>query len=218
MFGRLIEHEHFGIVCEGLDDFDDEALLGIKRVHPVGDLHGCILVPYSQAFIGPAGQVRDRRTQTGGNAEIEVLRDRQVRHQRRLLTHDRKPERAGSLRIARCRDPVDGNGAGVRNERARCDRHQRRLAGSVLADKTMNLAGKNVERHSVERADPRKRFARTRDLENSLCALRHEPFVPVQLLKRAFSFAPGRNDDRSASGGAAGSHFGSIPASLSAYT
>ena len=54
---------------------------------------------------------------------------------------------------------ADPNGAGVAPVDPGKDLHQRRLAGAVLADEGVDLAGPQVEPRAVERVDTRERLA-----------------------------------------------------------
>ena len=79
-------------------------------------------------------------------AELDVLRRRHGRHQARLLVDHAD---AGGERVARLleidRLAVDIDFARGQPDRARDRLAQRRLAGAVLADQRMDLAGKEIE-------------------------------------------------------------------------
>ena len=85
-------------------------------------------------------------------ADEDVLRDRQVREQARLLVDDRDAQRP------RVRGPADLRRLAVEADRSRVglmdagqDLDQRALAGAVLADQAVDLAGQQLQRDVVER-------------------------------------------------------------------
>ena len=87
-------------------------------------------------------------------AQRDVLRDRQVRKQRRLLVDGGNAETAGTDRvIVGDRFAADFEGAGVRLVGSSDDLDERRLAGAVLADEGVHLARIQVECDVVERGD-----------------------------------------------------------------
>ena len=66
--------------------------------------------------------------------------------------HDRDPVLLGVARIARgVGNAVELETACVRPHRPRQDAHQRALAGAVLADDRVDLAGASLERDAAQR-------------------------------------------------------------------
>ena len=87
-------------------------------------------------------------------AEEEVRDDVEVVGQSKILVHGGDAELRRVLgRANRDRDPVHRDLAVVGREDARDDLHERRLAGSVVADEPDDLAGVDLEVHAVERLD-----------------------------------------------------------------
>ena len=86
--------------------------------------------------------------------DADVLGDRHVREQGRMLMDDRDPDllcqRRGEAVDARA---ADDDRARVGCRRARRDVHQRRLAGAVLAEQGVDLARQHVEGDVRERRD-----------------------------------------------------------------
>ncbi len=102
-------------------------------------------------------------------AEEDVLGDGQLGDERELLVDDRD---AGGLALADVAEPhhlalVD-DVALVAAERvdARQHLHQRRLAGAVLADDRVDLAGLHLDRHVVQRLDAGELLADGAHLED----------------------------------------------------
>ena len=94
-------------------------------------------------------------------AHENVLRDRQIEEQRRLLIDDSNP------RVTGVRGPAQDNLASVHEETSHVrlmdaaeDFHQGRLAGPVLPDQRMRLAGVQVKRHIFEGVHAGKRLRR----------------------------------------------------------
>ena len=86
------------------------------------------------------------------SAERDVLRDRQLAEQRGLLIDRRDAERLrGRGREPRERLAIERDLTGVRLHRAGEDLDERRLAGAVLADERVDLAGAQLERRALER-------------------------------------------------------------------
>src|SRR5262249_29573028 len=89
----------------------------------------------------------------------DVLRDTEVREERGLLIDRRDAEPARDVRIHSGARPLeDLDRPGVRRDGAGDDLDRRRLAGAVLADEGVHLAGPEIERHLVEGADAAEGF------------------------------------------------------------
>jgi hypothetical protein len=88
-------------------------------------------------------------------AEHHVLRDAQPGHQVQLLVDGGDAGLVSGLRRAERRgSAIEGDLAGVRQVGPREHLDQRRLAGPVLAEQAVHLAGGDVEVHPVQRAHP----------------------------------------------------------------
>ena len=153
--GRLVEQQHLGARAEGAGDLD-QLLLGhpqragraiqVERDADPGEQLG---------GAGAAGAPVDAAEGPAVlEAEGEVLDHREVGQERRLLV-DRghaqgpHPGRIGPLdRLA-----ADRHRAGVGAHRAGHHPDQRALAGAVLADQRVHLAGPDVERHAAHGLD-----------------------------------------------------------------
>lgn len=100
-------------------------------------------------------------------ADMDVLRDAQVRREAELLIDHRDARFArGERPVDRDRPAVDQDLAtGIGLIRARQDLHERRLARAVLAHQRMDLARVDGEAHAGERAHGRERLADAAHLE-----------------------------------------------------
>ncbi len=87
-------------------------------------------------------------------AEEEILLDRHLRHQREVLEDggDAEPPRL-MHRFELDRRAAEADFAAARRLDAGEDRDQRRLAGAVLAEEDMHLAGAEIEIDAVEGED-----------------------------------------------------------------
>ena len=147
--GRLVHDQHFGVQRDGLGDLDD-LLVGdrqavgacgsgsMRHAEPLEQLRGLGVHRAAVDAAEPA---------VGLAAHEDVLGDRQVREERRLLVDDRD---AGVLRSRRRLRkstlwPADLEVAGVAAVHAGDDLDQRRLAGAVLADECVDFAGLDVD-------------------------------------------------------------------------
>ena len=96
----------------------------------------------------------------------DVLRDREVAHQVELLVDDADAELLRVLgRDRLVRLAVEEELALVDLVHAGEHLHQRRLAGSVLADQRVHLAGAQVEVHVLERLDAGEALAHPLDVQ-----------------------------------------------------
>ena len=100
-------------------------------------------------------------------AEEDVLGHGQLGEQQQLLEHGGD---AGGLRLLRAAEvdlaPVDADRARVRPVDAGDDLDQRRLAGAVLAQQRMDLAGTDVEADVVQRPHAGERLAQALDRQH----------------------------------------------------
>src|SRR2546421_7723211 len=90
----------------------------------------------------------------------DVLADRQIFDERKLLIDDRDACRFGIAHaVEALLRALDANLAAVTAKRidAAEHLHQRGLARAVLAHERVNLAALKIKRHAVERTDARKR-------------------------------------------------------------
>ena len=98
----------------------------------------------------------------------DVLADREARNKIALLMHRAD---AGGDRLARRREAdlfaVDQEAAFVRPIKAGHDLDQRRLAGAILADKSVNLPRPDFQRDAVQRDDAREALAHILDSETA---------------------------------------------------
>jgi len=87
------------------------------------------------------------------DAEHDVVDHAEIGHQVKLLIDHPDAQPFGRFRaVDRRALAVDLDRAAVGDICAGENLHQRRLAGSVLADERMHFAASDVERHAVERA------------------------------------------------------------------
>ncbi len=124
----------------------------------------------SRACGASRGPVHARERAAGLDAQREVLGDRQIGEERRVLMDG---DHAQPSRLDR-REAVDGlavddDGAAVGRGRAGEDPHQRGLAGAVFADERVDLARAHVERGVGQRADACVGFGEVRRDEHRYC-------------------------------------------------
>jgi len=102
-------------------------------------------------------------------AEEDVLRDGALGQQVELLEHGgesgpRRLHRVGEVHVL----PAERDRAGVAFVDAREDLHERRLAGAVLADQPVHLAGVERESDAVQHGDAEERLLQALGHEHSL--------------------------------------------------
>ena len=175
--GRLVHHDDSGVEREGLGDLD-QLLLGDREAErdpvevepdaePLEDRLG--LRVHRREVDAPPGAKRLA-------ADEDVLDDREVGEERRLLVDHRDPGVASVGRAAqRDLDPVDEQLPAVRRVHAGEDLHERRLAGPVLADEGMSLARVEVDRDVVEGADRAESLRRVLEREDGQRRRRRQP-------------------------------------------
>ena len=149
---RLVHDEEVRVLQQAADDLDALALADRHRVHvPAGIERQPV----------PGRHVADARRQVGPGArgverEGDVLGDRQRLEQREVLEHHADAELARLRRVGhRHRPAVPEDRAGVGLADAVDDLHQRRLAGAVLAQHRVDLAGLHAEVDAVVGDDRR---------------------------------------------------------------
>ena len=154
--GRLVEDQNPGVAIERLQDLD--ALLLADRELPDLRLraHG-EPVALTELLDAPLGR---RRTQDGATSLATVIAEHDVLgHGERLdepevLMHHADPRVDGiARRVESHRLSVELDLALVRAIETGQDVRQRRLAGAVLAEERVHLAGRGLEGHAVVRDD-----------------------------------------------------------------
>ena len=153
---RLVHHQDGGIERQRLGDLD-HLLLGDLEVADTGtriELEVQALDQLLRLPIEPPIVEQEARPAARLAAEEDVLGDRQVRRQVQLLVDhaDAKVQR-GSRVGDLDRLPLEPDLAGVGLVHAGQDLHQRGLAGAVLADQGVDLAGTELEACVGERVD-----------------------------------------------------------------
>ncbi len=144
----LIEDEHAAVARQGLDDLDALLLADREVLHDRIGAHGDAEAVGRLFDRSPrGGQVE---AHAGGAAEDDVLGDAHRLHQAEVLGDHADAGRDG---VARGVDPdggaVDLDAAGVRAGEPVQDAHQRRLAGAVLAEQSVDLTPRQGEVHRV---------------------------------------------------------------------
>ncbi len=152
---RLVEDEDDGILRECLGDAH-ELLLGHREVRrpDLGEVgrQADALEQLDHAL--PLGAAVDDAVSPDLAADEQVLRDGELTEEVRLLVDGRDPGVQGGRRAARGElAPVDDDRALVGGLRAGDDLDQRRLAGAVLTDDRVHLAGLQLEVDAPEGAD-----------------------------------------------------------------
>ena len=158
--GRLVHDEHLGVERDRLGDLDD-LLVGDRQA----ERRAVGVDPHAEAAeqlerLGAHELAVDAAERAGRLAAHEdVLGDRQVGEERRLLVDDGD---AGGLRLRRAGE-VDGLAveqqiARVAAVEARDDLDERRLAGAVLADQGVDRAALEREASGAEGDDGAERL------------------------------------------------------------
>ena len=147
--GGLVQNEHLGATAQGADDL--HALLLTDR--QVG--HQCLRIQRQADALGighglPLKVAHRHALQERGLADRVVLGHRQGRHQHEMLVHHADTVGERLLRA------IDGHGAAVDEDAPAVgpvepvqDVHERRLAGAILSQQGVDLAGADVDRHAV---------------------------------------------------------------------
>ena len=138
--------EHVGVVEDGRDELD---LLLVALREPLGPAVGDVADPESPE---PGQCVRARpapRDVVERREEHELVEDAHPPVQAALLGH----VAPGPARPVRRLAVEPGHGSRVGAEETEDDPHRRRLAGSVRAEETEDLAAPDRERDAVERLD-----------------------------------------------------------------
>jgi hypothetical protein len=163
--GRLVEDQQRGALLptdEGPGDRDRGALRGLQRVDR------CLDVDAAEAerierLACPLDLVAPADTATGGGevpgGQRQVLDGVETADESEVLMHEPDARLTSCLAVAeRQRPAVDPGGtlARIGLVVAGEDFDQRRLAGTVLADESVDLTGSDVDRHVVERDLARK--------------------------------------------------------------
>ena len=164
--GRLVHHDQLCVARERAQDLD---LLLVGRPQPPRQAHP------RQVEAGRFGERRELAVQStvadepriaGLDAEEDVLRDRQVGHDRGLLG-DRGHVVLECLtrRAERHLLPLEQHPPAIGPVHARHDLSEGRLAGTVLADERVNRALADREAHTRERLDAAKVLGDVQELE-----------------------------------------------------
>ncbi len=150
--GRLVEDDDANLLGERLGDLDHL----LVRDREVADRAPRVDVEPEPVEEVARAAVHAGPGDDGGQLPHEdVLGHRKIGGERRLLVDDRD--------AARCRDPrvvallrlaADQDLAGVARDLAGQDAHQRRLAGAILAEQRMDLAGLDVEVDGLQGPHP----------------------------------------------------------------
>ncbi len=98
--------------------------------------------------------------------EPDVLLDRQIGDERKLLEYGRDAQRLRGIRIVRAKVlAVDVNRSRVVAQRAGQDLDERALAGAVLAEQRMHFAGTGRKRRLAQRDDAAEPLAQAFDVD-----------------------------------------------------
>ena len=107
------------------------------------------------------------------DSEQDVLGDGEVRAERELLMDEGDAAPPRLERRGRGVGPiVELHLAAVRMQRAGDDAHQRALAGAVLPDQGVHLAGVEHQVHAVQRHRRAEPLGEARDPEHAHCSMR----------------------------------------------
>ena len=173
----LVHHDDPGIARERPQDLD---LLPIRDREPGDDRVGVEAesARRHQLFeAAPLGAAKNPEALLL-EAEEDVLGDGELRHELELLVHDRDAPGEGEERVPGVRALAEYvEGAGARGVVASEHLAEGRLAGPVLADEPVDLAGQDVQRHVAEHRYPGERDPDSGRRECRPCGHRPPPSV-----------------------------------------
>ncbi len=170
---RLVEDENAGIDHEGAPDLDDLTLRQRQLANRPVDVELFAELPENAPRAFAHRPVVDQQT-ARLVAEIDVLGGVEVGHQPGVLIDHGDAASAGIGGACQGhRHAGDADLAGVRPRGAGQHAHQGRLAGAVLADQRVNLAGLAVEGDIQKRLDARERLGYPLDRERRSRLLAH---------------------------------------------
>ena len=165
--GRLVHHHHLGVERDRLGDLDHLLAGDVEVRHQrVGVDADVEEVEHAARLGAHSGGVDDAAARRLA-AEEDVLRHRSLGQQRELLVdhRDADPERLHRVgegpRLA-----AEAHLAGVGPKDPGEDLDQRRLAGAVLADERMRLAGAAIEADVAQRVHAAERLRDVRHLDD----------------------------------------------------
>jgi hypothetical protein len=151
--GGLIHDQQLGILQQAADDLDTLALAHREIMHAA--------VGIERQAIG-LGDLDDPRLQAPAQRRIvdgerDVLGDGQRLEQREMLERHADAQPSGEIGAGNAdRAPLPANLAGIGMQHAIDDLDQRALAGAVLAEQGMDLAGQDLEIDAVVREAARE--------------------------------------------------------------
>ncbi len=152
---RLVEQEHLGARAEGARDLDQLLLGHAQRPGRSIEVERDADPGQQLAGAGPAGAPVDAAEEAAVlQAEGQVLGDREVGQERRLLIDWRHAQAAHPRRVGPLdRLAADRHRAGIGPDGPGHHPDQRALAGPVLADQRVHLTGPDVEGHATHGLD-----------------------------------------------------------------
>src|SRR5690242_7935823 len=169
--GRLIQDQDLRLRADGFGDLDDLLLGHAERAHHAigGDICAgaleqlrCEPAPRAPIDLPPSAAALQ--------SEADVLGNREIRKERRLLINRRDPQRASETgRVVRDRAAVYDQGCRVRLHSAGDDFDQRRFARAVFADQRVDLAGTQLERDLFQRLHSGEMFRDRGGFEKGHC-------------------------------------------------
>gem|GEM_PF-4263135 len=157
--GRLVEDQKLDPLRQCLGDLDQLLLADAEAVDQ--GLRAFLQSDLGQQCLGPLVGLGPVDHAPAGDlvAEVDVLGDRQQGHQRQFLVDDDDAFGLAVVDAGKARGPAlveDLALVAAMRVDPRQHLHQRRLAGAVLADQRMDLAGHHRQVHVVKRPDPGK--------------------------------------------------------------
>ena len=175
--GRLVEDQDLGAAIERLENFD--ALLQADR-QLLDDGVGIDFQPvFALEPLQLGARLGDARLEQrlALGAEDDVLQHREILDQHEMLVDHADAERDGVVgRVDRHRLAADADLAAVGLVEAVEDRHQRRLAGAVLADDAVDRAALDFEVDVAVGMDRAKALV---DADQLDCSFRHAEVPPL---------------------------------------
>ena len=158
--GRFVQDQDPGPPVQHLDDLDPLALTDTQVLHEPARIERDTVAARELPDSLPGSIEIDEPTASGLRTEDHVLENRQVVGQHEVLVHHPDAGRDGFLRRTKVdRVPRDPDRAFVGTLHAIQDLHERRLAGTVLADHGVDLAGHHPKVHVIVRDDAREALA-----------------------------------------------------------
>ena len=148
--GRLVQDQHAGAAIQGAQDLDPLLPAHRQVAHARIRVHAQAVLPAQPRQPGPRLLGTPRQQPPALRPEHHVFQHREAVHQHEVLVNhaDAQPDRVAAVPDDRGL-PVHQDRAGVGLVISVQDRHERGLAGAVLADDAVDAAGLHHQVHAA---------------------------------------------------------------------